>query len=124
MNGYAKYLKNTVDVVLPAAEATDIYERVSCGQAAVVTFELANTGANPLTAFSLQIRAHPDATYQTKLSSWAAAGAVLLFVSGAPSALAGGGVCTCQVRLDGVFSYKFVGTSTLGTSANIKLIEA
>lgn len=101
-----------------AGVATTVMEGEFDGEAEVLTFEISNTGGtNAFSAFTFQIQAHKNAAWVTKLSAWAAAGAILLFTSADLAALAHSTAATAQVRVDGAYAVRLQATSVAGTTA-------
>lgn len=98
---------------------TVVLEFFPVGMDEIFNFQVSNTGANPLTAFSFQVQVHPSAEWVTKLSAWAAAGSVLLFVSADFATLAAAAKASAQVRLDYVHGVRLVATSALGTTVSV-----
>jgi hypothetical protein len=104
------------------ASLTTLAEILAHGEAEYLIIDVENTGAAALTEFQVQVKGSPEGTYQALLSTFAAAGAVLLFVSSTPATLAAAGKATIIVRVNIAYAVRLqakCGTSTTATVRGI-----
>lgn len=110
---------------LAAAVATAFQEEIVDYMAYRGAIEISNTGANPTTAFSVQVQDHPDGEFYTILSG-SDFGTLpdndfLTFSStNTPDALAAGAKAHLHINMNGLFAIRFQATSTLGTTIVIR----
>lgn len=107
-------------LVLSAAVATFVEGRnagIQTGGIDVLSLQLTNNGANPLTGFAMLARVSADAPFvPVKSSAWTTADSVVLSATSDPATLTAGGSTILQLDVSGFDAVRFVATSASGTT--------